>query len=715
MELVAPAGDLDCLEAAVEAGADAIYFGLSLLNARRGARNFTPAELIRATELTRKHGVAAYLTVNTDVSGREIGAAARIVSLASDAGVDALVVRDWGVIRLWLALAGEGGRNGRPALHLSTQAAITNPEGVRLAREIGARRLVLARELSLSEIGSLAAVPGLELEIFAQGALCYSVSGRCLMSSWGGGRSGNRGLCASPCRVPWAIDGREVGPAMSMRDLVTLDRLEELGKAGVTALKIEGRLKKPAWVREAVGLYRQALGPRSRPVPPSARIGADDLRRARLLGAYAGRETTSAYLDGKFSGLTGIAARKSDPASREAVEFFLDGRDDPAGYADEPGEDGYSLEIAVADKGLSCRCRFAGRSESWRMPKTRIRREKKAVPVSELFARLAANPIGGVKLADGYSNEPDFLLPPRNVKTVISLVKAFVNRLTGQDDDGVGAVLKAPLPPLLRAALAVSEPHPGNRRRLGERPSQIRLSARQLTPKLTQIFREMEIIVSGASPGDLDRIAAGIDPARLVISFPEVYFPGESPAMRELALACRLRGLRAEANCWGSLNLCRESGLAFVAGPGLAVLNHLAIKNLRERGALGAVISMEGDRWQIGDICRTASLPLSLAIYARPVLAYTRIPRAELLPEGGAGGAWTDRRGISLSPETASSVTLFRSLAPFDWHTLRNDEIRVSHLTLDLAGESSPLEVWRRFLRPGGKPGFLFNYDRGLK
>ncbi|MDR1520523.1 MAG: U32 family peptidase [Planctomycetota bacterium] len=710
MELLAPAGDFDCLEAAIDAGADAVYFGLSLLNARRGARNFTPAEAGRAAELAHGHGVAIHLTVNIDIAGRETGAAARILSLAREIGADAVIVRDWAAVGLWQAMAGPR----RPALHLSTQAAVTNAEGARLARQIGARRIVLARELSLAEIQAIAAAE-LELEAFAQGALCYSVSGRCLMSSWGGGRSGNRGLCASPCRVPWAVDGEAVGPAMSMRDLATIDRLADLRAAGVDALKIEGRLKKPEWVREAVGLYRQALGPRESPAARPGLTGSQAGDFARRLAAYAGRDNTSAYLDGKFSGLTGVAARKSGAASREAVDSFLDsvgasGRDED----EAEREGGYSLEITVADKGLSCRCRYAGRSESWRMPRTRIRREKKAASIAELFERLAASPFGGVRLADSYSNEPDFLLPPRNVKTVMSQAAAFVNRLTGQDDDGVDALLKAPLSPGLRAALAAPEAHPDNRRRLGEPPNQVRLSLRQLTPAVANAIREAELVVSGAKAEDLASILKCADPRRLVVSFPEVYFPNESAAMLELTQGCRERGIRAEANCWGSLCLCREAGLAFVAGPGLAVLNHLAVKSLRERGALGAAVSMEADRRQIEDICRAAPLPLSLMIFARPILAYTRIPRGELLP-GGGGGAWTDRRGMRLSPESASSVTVFRSLVPFDWKSLRNDDIRVARLSLDLSGEASPLDAWKGFLRPGGRPGFLFNYDRGLK
>ncbi len=717
MELLAPAGDLPCLEAAIEAGADAVYFGLSLLNARRGARNFTPAELEKAVELASDHDVATHLTMNIDISRRETGAAARILAMAKDIGVTAIIARDWAIAGLWqiMADAAEARNESYPALHLSTQTAVTNQHGAEMAREIGAKRVVLARELSLDEIKAIASVKDLEIEVFAQGALCYSISGRCLMSSWGGGRSGNRGLCASPCRVPWAVDGETVGTAMSMRDLVTVDRLGDLDLAGVDAIKIEGRLKKPEWVKEAVGLYRQALGPRKTIRDDLNRVDKDTVVRARNLAAYAGRESTSAYLDGSFHCLTGVAARKSSRAAVDAIDEFLSSPE-PA-PAERRNSEGYALDINVTDKGLSCRCKYNNRTESWRMPKTRIKREKKATSIEELFDHLQDTPFGKIGLDQTYTNEPDFMLPPRNVKAIIATISTFINRLTGQADDGADAVLKAPLPDEMRSSLAVPAPHTANVRTLGERPSQARVSVKQLNSSLLPVLRDVDLILQNAGPGDMEFVAKFVEPEEITISFPEVYFPGEADAAVQLAEYCKKHNIRVEANCWGSIWLCRQMGLRFIAGPGLPVLNHLAVKCLRDLGAEAATVSMEADRGQIEDVTSAACLPMHLIVYARPVLAYTRIPQSGLLPESPAqpDGAWTDRRGIGMQPEYGNSITVFRSLTAFDWKTLNNPKIKVAHLTMDLSGESFPLDVWKKFIRPGGKPGFLFNYDRGLK
>ncbi len=727
MELLAPAGDLPCLEAAIEAGADAVYLGLSLMNARRGAKNFTPAELETAAGLARARDVRTHLTMNIDISRRETGAAARILSLARDIGIDAVIARDWAVVGLWQALNRDSIERGLscPALHLSTQTALTNPEGARLARDIGASRVVLARELSLREIAQIARNCGLEIEVFAQGALCYSISGRCLMSSWGGGRSGNRGLCASPCRVPWAVDGEAVGTAMSMRDLVTVDRLADLAAAGVASIKIEGRLKKPEWVGEAVALYRQALGPR-RENPRPANPDADAVARARKLAAYAGRETTSAYLDGSFSGLTGVAARKTSRAADDAIGDFLgDGRRSRHARRPPPGgeqdETGYALEVSVTDKGISCRCRYNGRSENWRMPKTRIRREKKAVRVDELFSQLRDEPIGDARLAESWSNEPEFMLPPRNVKAVFAAISSFINRVAGSGDGGMDALLKAPLPDAMRAAVAAPPVDPANSRILGERPNQARVSVRQLNSSLLPVLRGVDLVLQNATIHDMEFVAKFVDPHEFAVAFPDVYFPGESWEAIALAEYCRDKGIRVEANCWGSVWLCREMGVDFVTGPGIPILNHLAVKCLRDLGAKGVAMSMEADRRQIEDVSQSAALPLTLVVYARPILAYTRIPRENLLPEGApkagleTGGAWTDRRGISLQPEEASAITVFRSLTAFDWKGVHNDKIRVANLSIDLSGESFPVDVWKKFIRPGARPGFLFNYDRGLR
>jgi len=279
-ELLAPAGSPEALRAAIAAGADAVYLGGRRYGARSFASNFSDEELAAAVDYAHTRGVKVYVTVNTLLRDRELEDAAVFLVALYRMGVDAVLVQDPGLVEL--------ARNVVPGLelHASTQMTILTREGVRWAQERGLSRVVLARELGLDGIREIvqdrtSAMPG--LEIFIHGALCYSYSGQCLLSSVIGGRSGNRGMCAQPCRKPYHLmeadtdrHGRPVNPQkipcageypLSTRDLSTISRLGELAVPGIEALKIEGRMRSPEYVAIAVSLYRKALDSISRGEP----------------------------------------------------------------------------------------------------------------------------------------------------------------------------------------------------------------------------------------------------------------------------------------------------------------------------------------------------------------------------------------------------------------------------------------------------------------
>jgi len=277
-ELLAPAGDWDCARAAVENGADAIYFGLEKFNARMRARNFTESDLPALLEFLHRRGVKGYVTFNTLVFENELAEAEHYVRSIIAAGVDAAIVQDVGVCRLIRSLSPDF------PIHVSTQMTITSAGGVEFARELGCNLVVLARECSLKEIGkiltdALPAIdandasstssppqPSLPLEVFVHGALCVAYSGQCLTSEALGGRSANRGECAQACRMPYDLiaDGEQVPLGdrkylLSPQDLAGLEVLPELVRLGIASLKIEGRLKSPEYVASITRVYRQAL------------------------------------------------------------------------------------------------------------------------------------------------------------------------------------------------------------------------------------------------------------------------------------------------------------------------------------------------------------------------------------------------------------------------------------------------------------------------
>ncbi|WP_165046192.1 DUF3656 domain-containing protein [Adlercreutzia sp. ZJ138] len=299
VELLAPAGGPSALHAAVAAGADAVYLGLDAFNARRNAENFTLDTLAQACDYAHLRNVRVYVTLNTLVLPSEIDRAIEVASRAANAGADAFIVQDIGVASRLKEQVPEAN------LHISTQMNTHSIAGLEAAALLGARRVTLARELSMGEIEQLADVAaqlGMQVETFAHGALCVCYSGQCLMSSLIGGRSANRGLCAQACRLSYDLHAEsnpDPLPApgehlLSPQDLCTIDVLPQLVRAGVSSLKIEGRMKSPEYVFAVVGVYRCVL---DRVLAGEVSAKATDQERRTLSEAFS-RGFTTAYLEG---------------------------------------------------------------------------------------------------------------------------------------------------------------------------------------------------------------------------------------------------------------------------------------------------------------------------------------------------------------------------------------------------------------------------------
>lgn len=280
VELLAPAGSFDTALAAFDAGADAVYLGLDAFSARAQAVNFTTGQLSDLLSFARAKGRKVYVTFNTLLDESELSDAVERLAVLEELSPDALIVQDLGVARLV--------RSHFPtlAIHASTQLVAHNLEGVLAMRELGFSRVVLARELPLADIRSIAQRCGCELEVFVHGALCYSISGLCLFSAMERGRSGNRGRCAYCCRLPYTDSSGNRSLPFSMRDLRLDDRLEDLRDAGVASLKIEGRMKSSLYVASVVKRYRELLD-----------SGRSDTSRADLETVFS-RQTTHLYVDG---------------------------------------------------------------------------------------------------------------------------------------------------------------------------------------------------------------------------------------------------------------------------------------------------------------------------------------------------------------------------------------------------------------------------------
>lgn len=305
-ELLCPAGDKAALEAAVDAGADAVYFGACDFNARKNATNFTSEDMREAIKLAHAYGVKVYITQNTLVLDRELSAYLRAAESALVAGADALIVADLGgamEIRR---------RFPEAELHASTQMSGHNVAAAKRLADLGFSRMVCAREMSLADLRTFTAQSPIEAEVFVHGALCVCHSGQCLFSSVVGGRSGNRGECAQPCRLPFGETGRGQYP-LSLKDLALAEHIPALIDAGVASLKIEGRMKSPEYVREVARVYRRLL---------DERRGADKNEMKLLAEVFSRGGFTDGYFKRQIGhGMLGVRSEADKQKSRVLEPF----------------------------------------------------------------------------------------------------------------------------------------------------------------------------------------------------------------------------------------------------------------------------------------------------------------------------------------------------------------------------------------------------------
>ena len=301
LELLAPAGSPQALVAAVQNGADAVYLGFGDFNARRNAKNFSEEEVAAAVSYCHMRGVKAFLTLNTLLTDRELPAAAQVVAKANNMGMDAVLVQDLGVLRMVRQVAPE------LPVHASTQMSVHSLDGVKLCADMGISRVVLARELGWREIEHICLHSPVEIEVFGHGALCMCYSGQCFFSSVIGGRSGNRGLCAQPCRMKYGWNGKADEYPLSLKDMSLAGHLEQLRKMGVACVKLEGRMKRPEYVAIVTGVYSRAIREGREPT-------AEELEMLRQAFSRDG------FTDGYFTGRKGekmFGIRKEEEEPKE--------------------------------------------------------------------------------------------------------------------------------------------------------------------------------------------------------------------------------------------------------------------------------------------------------------------------------------------------------------------------------------------------------------
>ena len=301
LELLSPAGSPEAVIAAVQNGADAVYLGFGDYNARRGAKNFTGEEFEKAARYCRVRGCKVYATLNTLVNDREIEGAVRCARMAAKYGADGIIIQDVGLIRVL--------RDALPdlPLHASTQMSIHNLAGAEAAAQMGLTRVVLARELSLEQIRFITKNASVETEIFIHGALCFCHSGQCYMSALIGRRSGNRGMCAQPCRMQYSLGGRMDDYPLSLKDNCLISRLDEIEEAGVACIKIEGRMKRPEYTAIVTDIYHRAMKEHRQPTKEEMEM---------LENAFSRNGFTQGYFDGDKRNMFGVRGEPAEDVEK---------------------------------------------------------------------------------------------------------------------------------------------------------------------------------------------------------------------------------------------------------------------------------------------------------------------------------------------------------------------------------------------------------------
>lgn len=623
MELLSPAGGYDALVAAVQSGADAVYMGFGAFNARRSAKNFTDEDFASAVRYCHLRGVRVFLTLNTLVTDRELPQAAEALRNASRMGVDAVLVQDWGLLTLAQEIVPD------LPIHASTQMSLFTLGGANEAAALGMERVVLARELCRDDIAEICKGCGAEIEIFGHGALCMCYSGQCEMSAVLGQRSGNRGACAQPCRLPYGVNAPcRNGYPLSLKDANLSACLQDMERIGVDCLKIEGRMKRPEYVAVVTGIYRRLLDERRQPTAAEG---------AALEQAFS----RSGFTDGYWRGKKGKAMFGTRPENApEPKELFAKAR---AQY--ENGRENRKIPVILhlivrrgepVRLGGSCAI-HGGVTIALAQGDAPEEARNRAVTAEELRQRLSKTG-GTVFTADSVEIELDEGLMVA-ASVINGLRREVLDELAARREDiparrelPASPLPDAPEPPQEMAfTVSVSRAHQVTAELLAEKPAIVYIPAEELDAlEPTGLHGETELCAV------LPRVFRTADeqPLRAMLErHPEV----TSVAIGNL----------------GHLPIVRGLDRTLRGDFGLNVYNSRAVKFWRDRGLSSVTVSFELRWQQVRDLAKYADC--EGIVYGRLPLMITEncVTKNNVGCAHGAGSVLTDRTGAQFPVQCA--------------------------------------------------------------
>lgn len=584
IELLSPAGSPEAVIAAVQNGADAIYMGLGNFNARRGAKNFTDEEFERSMRYCRIRGCKVYVTLNTLVNDREIAQAVESARLASQLGADGIIIQDLG-----LAYAIRQALPDIP-LHASTQMSIHNLAGVEAAAEMGMTRAVLARELSLEQIKFITQHASIETEVFVHGALCFCQSGQCYMSALIGRRSGNRGMCAQPCRMQYSLGGRMDDYPMSLKDNCLVDRLRELEDAGVACLKIEGRMKRPEYTAIVTKIYSKALKEHRQP---------SDEEMETLEKAFSRQGFTQGYFNGDKKDMFG---RREEP-DKDTEKLFTLAR---KGYSEGELRRVPVHFYTVAEKGMPVKA-IAFDDDGNRaaamggVPEKARGQGLTATYITEQMFKTGGTPYNCVE--NRAQADPGLYLPASEIN---DLRRRLVSELSEQRAK----------PPIRRVGKLPEKPK-GNLP-TGD-PAMIFqvLTEEQLSPELAALKPQYLYVPLTLMTEKLDLLRPFAEQGTIPVAvLPRVIADNEAAAVYDMLSRMFDQGVNeALVGNLGHAMLAKKAGMKLRGDFGLNTFNALSMEVIRQAGFISATASFELRLSQIRDMIKP--LDTELIIYGR--------------------------------------------------------------------------------------------------
>ena len=585
MELLAPAGSPEAVTAAVQSGADAVYLGYGDFNARRNAANFSWEELAAAAAYCHLRGVKVYLTLNTLLTDRELPRAAQAARQADEAGVDAILVQDLGVARMLRRTVPD------MALHASTQLTIHTLDGARMAAELGMSRVVLSRELSRDQIAHICQNAPVEVEVFVHGALCMCYSGQCFFSAVLGGRSGNRGLCAQPCRLNYGWNGRADKPLLSLKDMSLAGHLRELEEMGVACAKIEGRMKRPEYAAVVTRVYAGALREGREPT-------AEELRA--LEAAFSRQGFTDGYFTGrKGPEMFGVRQEGEDPSALFAREKARYSRGE---HRLTPVD--FTLRVKAGEPVRLLARDGDGHEAAAEGP-----------PPEEARSRALTGEEAAGQLAKTGGTPFQCRRAACRVGEGLALPLSRINGLRREALEALSRQRTAP-PARRRLPFRMEEGRP-NRREPPGLTLWVR-RAEQLTEALLDEAAPLAVYLpltaAEEAPEAVERVLRR--GAEACLALPRVFWDRELPRVE--ALLERGRALGAETLLAGNLGhvaLGRRLGFRLRGDFGLGAGNSLALEELAELGLQSAAASFEGRLARVRDLSK--ALDTELIVYGR--------------------------------------------------------------------------------------------------